>query len=375
MRKVIHIDMDCFYAAIEARDNPKLKNQPIAVGGTSKRSVLCTCNYIARKFGIHAAMPTAQALQLCPNLVIIEPRMSAYKEVSRAINQIFHEFTDLVEPLSLDEAFLEIIKGEQYEATCRGGSRTARAKNNPVNDNISKFKNSGTLIAKEIQKRIYESQGLTASAGVAPNKFLAKIASDWNKPNGLFVITPDDIDAFMLQLPITKIFGVGKVTAQKMHDLSIQTCGDLQQLSLLDLKQHFGTWGIKLYDLCRGKDDRKVEPNRNRKSLSTEITFINDLNNIEDIINEAAKLFIELKHRLKKTNTPIKKQFIKLKFTDFKTTTVETIVAELTLDTFEELCFEGFKRHNKPIRLLGLGVRFDEVDTLLDIPRQIELFS
>ncbi len=336
INKIIHIDMDCFYAAVEARENPSLQFKPLAVGGVSKRGVLCTCNYIARKFGLHAAMPTNRALQLCPGLIMVPPNMCLYKEVSREIRAIFHQFTDLVEPLSLDEAFLDVTDCKQY-------------------------KGSATLIAKEIKRKIHATQKLTASAGVGPNKFLAKIASDWNKPDGIFVITPEQIDTFMPKLPVNKIFGVGKVTAAKLNKKGISTCLDLQKLSLAELKQLCGgTWGLGLYDLCRGIDERPVEPNRIRKSLSVERTFLNDINELGDCINKLPELFSELQNRLKNLNMPIKTQFVKIKFHDFTHTTAEAAATELTLDQFISLFHKGYLRQQKPIRLLGLGVRFCE---------------
>lgn len=336
IRKIIHIDMDCFYAAVEAREDPTLKSKPLAVGGANKRGVLCTCNYIARKFGLHAAMPTSRALQLCPDLVVVAPNMHLYKVVAREIQAIFFQFTDLVEPLSLDEAFLDVTNCKQ----CKG---------------------SATLIAKEIKRRISATQKLTASAGVGPNKFLAKIASDWNKPNGVFVITPEQVDTFMPKLPVNKIFGVGKVTATKLNNNGITTCLDLQKLSLVELKQLCGgTWGMRLYDLCRGIDERPVEPNRIRKSLSVERTFFNDISELDDCINKLPELLSELQKRLQNVDRPIKNQFIKIKFHDFTHTTVEAAATELSLDIFISLFHKGYLRQQKPVRLLGLGVRFCE---------------
>ena len=336
IRKIIHIDMDCFYAAVEARENSSLQSKPLGVGGVNKRGVLCTCNYIARKFGLHAAMPTSRAMQLCPNLVMVSPNMSLYKEIAHEIRAIFYQFTDLVEPLSLDEAFLDVTDCKQ----CKG---------------------SATLIAKEIKRRIHAAQKLTASAGVGPNKFLAKIASDWNKPDGVFVITPEQVKTFMPKLPVNKIFGVGKVTAAKLNNNGITACLDLQKLSIAELKQLCGgTWGIRLYDLCRGIDERPVEPNRIRKSLSVEKTFLNDINELDDCINKLPQLFAELKQRLRNINRPIKTQFIKIKFHDFTHTTAEATATELSLDYFVSLFHRGYLRQQKPIRLLGLGVRFRE---------------
>jgi len=216
MKKIIHIDMDCFYAAVEIRDNPALADKPVAVGGLAEeRGVLCTCNYIARKYKVRSAMATAYAKRLCPNLIVLPVNMNKYREVANVIHGIFREFTDLVEPLSLDEAYLDVS-------------------DSPF------FQGSATLIAKAIREKIWDTVNLTASAGVAPNKFLAKIASGWNKPNGLFVVRPQDVDGFVQQLAVDELFGVGKVTAKKLHDLGLKTCLDLQKKSLPELIDHLG---------------------------------------------------------------------------------------------------------------------------------------
>jgi len=252
-RKIIHVDMDCFYAAVEIRDNPNLAKKAVAVGGDAyRRGVLCTSNYIARDFGVHSATPTAQAYRLCPDLIVIKPDFSKYKEVSEQIREIFFSYTELVEPLSLDEAFLDVSDNSH----CQG---------------------SASWIAKEIRERILKVTSLTASAGVAPNKFIAKVASDWDKPNGLTVIRPEQVDSFVTALPVEKIFGVGKVTAHKLHVLGIKTCGDVQKFSQEKLHQHFGSFGDHLFELSQGRDKREVKPDRVRKSLSVEETFSYDL--------------------------------------------------------------------------------------------------
>src|SRR5688572_8550149 len=246
MRKIIHCDCDCFYAAIEMRDNPALREVPLAVGGRpDQRGVVATCNYEARRYGIHSAMATAQALKLCPHLVVIPPAMDKYRAASKQILAIYHDYTDLVEPLSLDEAYLDVSESTH----CKG---------------------SATLIAQEIRQRIFATVGITASAGVAPNKFVAKIASDWHKPDGLCLVRPDEVDAFVAALPVKKLHGVGKVTAAKLNKLGAETCGDLRSWTLADLEQHFGRFGTRLHDLCRGIDEREVSTSRERKSISTE---------------------------------------------------------------------------------------------------------
>lgn len=347
MRKIIHIDMDCFYAAIEIRDNPKLKHKPVAVGGAvSKRGVLCTCNYEARKHGIHSAMPTAQALKLCPQLILLSVSMDKYRDASDEIRKIFHHYTDLVEPLSLDEAYLDVSDCAEYQG-------------------------SATWIAKAIRQEIVQTQGLTASAGVAPNKFLAKIASDWNKPNGMLTITPNQVDDFVATLPVTKILGVGKVMTEKLHNLNIHTCADLNKFGLHELVKRFGKQGARLYELSSGMDHRKVNPNRVRKSVSVERTYPEDLKQLEYCLQQIPVLLEKLNTRLSASNNrSIHKQFIKIKFFDFTYTTVECISHTLDSTVYEKLLQEGFMRHNKAVRLLGLGVRFPEVDN-----ENLELFQ
>ena len=349
--KIIHVDMDCFYAAIEMRDNPKLKNNPVAVGGNpGERGVICSCNYIARKFGVHSAMATAKALRSCPKLILLPVNMDKYRATSREIHKIFCNFTNIIEPLSLDEAYLDVTECKHY---C----------------------GSATMIAKSIRDKINWQLNLTASAGVAPNKLLAKIASDWNKPNGQLVITPNEVENFMQPLPVEKIFGVGKVTANKFAKLGIKTCADLQTLSLHNLIQHFGKFGAQLYKLCRGIDNRPVEPNRIRKSLSVEETFLNDLTSKADCLAQLPKLIDRLSRRLSSiSDLKIKNQFIKVKFYDFTQTTVECLSSNIDLKQYEKLFIDGFDRHQKPVRLIGIGVRFQPeelnqqltLDSLLD---------
>jgi len=267
-RKIIHVDMDCFFAAVEIRDNPSLKNKPVAIGETpERRGVLSTCNYEARKYGLHSAMSTTQALRLCSKLVLLPSNMYKYKAVSKVLYRIFRQYTPLVEMLSLDEAFLDVTNC-QY---CKG---------------------SATLIAKTIKRRIKKELNLIASAGVAPNKFLAKVASDWNKPDGLFVIIPNQVADFVKYLPVTEIFGVGKVTSKKLHNMQIKTCLDLQKISLSQLTDQFGKMGARFYYLCRGIDDRLVEPESVRKSLSVEETFPRDLKTVDECLPVLGILFI-----------------------------------------------------------------------------------
>ena len=335
-RKILHIDMDCFYAAVEVRDNPRLRGLPVAVGGSPEgRGVLTTASYEARKFGVHSAMSTRLALKLCPNLILVPPHFDKYKTESRKIRQIFARFTELYEPLSLDEAYLDVSQNTQ-------------------------FSGSATHIAQEIRKQIYQETQLTASAGIAPNKFLAKVASDWQKPNGQFTVTPQMIDVFVKQLPVGKIPGVGKVTAEKMHALGIKTCNELQKWTIDQLSHRFGVWGVRLYDLCRGKDDREVSNERVQKSLSVENTYAQDLTTLQDCLSKTPELFQEFLRRFARSRVQdkVKGLVVKLKFHDFQQTTLErTDIKEPNLKTYQEMIESAYLRGGKPVRLLGLGVK------------------
>lgn len=334
-RKIIHCDCDSFYASIEMRDNPDLSKLPIAVGGPpNKRGVVATCNYEARKFGIHSAMASATARKLCPDLIIIHPDMEKYRHASKLIHNVFQNYTKLIEPLSLDEAFLDVSESRQFEG-------------------------SATRIAEAIRGEVREKVGITISAGIAPNKFLAKIASDWNKPDGQFVIRPEQIEQFVTQLAVKKLNGVGKVTAAKMKRLGIETCGDLKHLSEEKLRDYFGSFGDRLYKLCRGIDNRSVQTERIRKSLSVENTFAEDLPSLDSCLHQLPELELKLSKRLTNLsdNYQIHKQFIKVKFHDFISTTVEMISTTTDSGNYRMLCQEGFIRGNKPVRLLGMGVR------------------
>lgn len=336
-RKIIHIDMDCFYAAVEIRDNPSLADYPVAVGGEAEeRGVLCTCNYIARKFNVRSAMSTAYAKRLCPDLIVLPVSMQKYREVSNIIQSIFLEFTPLVEPLSLDEAYLDVTNSSHYQG-------------------------SATLIAKAIREKIWDTVHLTASAGVSSNKLLAKIASGWKKPNGLFVIRPQEIDHFMKDLPVDKLYGVGKVTAKKLHYLGLKTCSDLQAVTLTDLISHFSEKsGNRLYEQCRGIDHRAVEPNRIRKSLSVEKTFKQDIAMNHECVRVLHELYDSLIQRLKRynENRPIKNQFIKIKLSNFKVVTLERSSQAINFLLYENLLSELSQRDYGKIRLMGIGVHF-----------------
>ena len=334
-RKIIHCDCDCFYASIEMRDNPSLIGKPIAVGGSpERRGVIATCNYDARKFGVHSAMASATARKRCPQLIIIRPNMEKYREASHQIHGIFEYYTDLIEPLSLDEAYLDVSK--------------------------CKLMNGSAIeIARKIRTQILENIGITISAGIAPNKFLAKVASDWDKPDGQFAIQPQEAEAFVATLPVEKLHGVGKVTARKMKRLGIENCGDIRKLNTEELHKHFGRFGERLKQLSLGIDERPVQKERIRKSVSVENTYIEDLPDIDTCLAQLPKLMNQLTKRMEKisSNYLIRKQFVKIKFHDFAKTTVEMVspVAELT--HYTSLFKEGFSRGNKPVRLLGIGVR------------------
>lgn len=335
IKKFIHCDCDCFFAAIEMRDDPALRGLPVAVGGAEdKRGVIATCNYEARKYGVHSAMASATAKRLCRDLIIIPGNMEKYRQVSRQIYSIYQEYTELVETLSLDEAFLDVTNS----TACKG---------------------SASLIANNIRQRVRNDIGITISAGIAPNKFLAKIASERHKPDGQFVITPAMVASFVRKLQIKELHGVGKVTARKMNLLGIDTCEDLQRYTLPQLLELFGAFGERLYSLCRGIDDRVIQTETERKSISVEQTFSEDLQTVEQCLAALPKLLDDLHSRIQRSSkrVVIGKQFVKIKFKDFVSTTVEQTTTELELPLFNLLCKVGFRRGDKPVRLLGLGVR------------------
>jgi DNA polymerase-4 len=336
MRKIIHIDMDAFYASVEQRDNPALRGKPVAVGYSEARGVVSTASYEARKFGIHSAMPSLTAKNRCPELIFVPPRFEAYNEVSTQIREIFLEYTDLVEPLSLDEAFLDV---------------TVNHKGNP----------SATLIGREIQQRISKQTRLTASVGVSFNKFLAKIASDYRKPNGFFAILPDEAEQFVEGLKVERFFGVGKITARKMHENRIYTGRDLKECSEAKLVRLFGKAGRHLYLNARGVDDRAVEPNRVTKSISAETTFLQDRDNRVQLTVELYHLAQEVFGRMKDEGFYGKTITVKVKYADFRIITrSRTFAAKLTQ---LQQCWPAVREMMKqidlsvqPVRLLGFGV-------------------
>ena len=335
-KKIIHVDMDAFYVSVEIRDNPSLAGKPVAVGGRSdRRGVLSTCNYIARQFGVSSAMPTSVALRKCPNLVVVPGRMHVYQETSQIIRQVFKRFTDKIEPLSLDEAYLDVTDCELHQG-------------------------SATLIAEQIRQEIFEATGLTASAGIAPIKFLAKIASDQNKPNGQFTITPNEILPFIKTMPLKKIPGVGKVTAEKLTNLGLSTGADIQQSNESFLAQHFGKYGYVLWNRCQGIDPRVVEVSRIRKSIGVERTFEKDISDLEilfKILN--VSLLPELNKRCesKVGNRKLGKRGVKIKFSDFQQSTKELKYERIDEAVLQQLMIEALDRGNaKAVRLLGIHV-------------------
>jgi DNA polymerase IV len=336
-RKIVHLDMDCFYAAIEVRDHPELAGKPVAVGGArDRRGVLTTCNYEAREFGVRSAMPTFQALKKCPQLIVMPTRFDVYRRESTRIREILLKFSPIIEPLSLDEAFLD----------------------------LSDHPGETSATVTVMRQLIWQKTRLTASAGIAPNKMLAKIASDWKKPNGQFEIRTEDIPEFMLELPVRRLWGIGPKSAERLAELGVNTCGDLQRYSRVELVEQFGKFGLELFSLCRGVDERPVETDRIRKSLSSERTFPQDLTSLAQCEAKIPELFEEVMDDLKKSGATdqVKSAFIKIRFSDFTRTTVERAGLSLTVENFQALLREGLSRKSLNVRLLGLGVRFNEPD-------------
>jgi DNA polymerase IV len=350
-RKIIHVDMDAFYASVEQMDNPELKGKPLAVGGSEVRGVVSAASYEARKFGVRSAISGIQAKKLCPDLIFVRPRFDRYKEISKQIRKIFHDYTDLVEPLSLDEAYLDV---------------TENKKGNP----------SATLIAQEIRKRIFEEVGLTASAGISVNKFVAKIASDYNKPNGQKTVNPDEVEAFLEKLDIKKFYGVGKVTAEKMYQLGIFTGYDLKQKSLEYLEKNFGNSGFHYYQICRGIHNSAVKPNRKIKSVGAERTFGENLSSeifMEERLQSIAK---ELEKRLQKSKISGKTITLKIKYSDFtlqtRSKTLPYFVSDknIILDVAKDLLYQ--ERLRNSVRLLGISIHNlnNEEKTKTELPQK-----
>lgn len=336
MRKIIHIDMDAFYASVEQRDNPELKGRPVAVGGGPRRGVIAAASYEARPYGVHSAMPTALALRKCPELVLVQPRFDVYRAISRQIRGIFARYTDLVEPLSLDEAYLDVTESKEGPP-------------------------SATVLARQIRANIFETTGLTASAGVSFNKFLAKTASDENKPDGLTVVPPDEADEFIAELAIERFRGVGPVTAEKMRELGIHTGKDLRAKSKKELRGHFGKAGIRFYGISRGRDDRPVTPDRDPKSIGAERTFDTDARGEEQLSQRLRPIAERVAERLSAAGTAGHTVTLKVKYSDFEQIT-RSHTFDLAVHDAEELHEAGrillsaSDLPGKPVRLLGLTV-------------------
>ena len=332
-RKIIHVDMDAFYASVEQHDDPDLRGKPIAVGGGSDRGVVAAASYEARKYGVRSAMPSVTAKRLCPDLIFVKSRFDRYREVSAQIREIFHDYTDLVEPLSLDEAYLDVTENKY---------------NFP----------SATIIAYEIRRRIYETTGITASAGISVNKFIAKIASDYNKPNGQKTIVPEEIIEFLEELEIRKFHGIGKVTAEKMYQFGIFTGKDLKRKSLEFLVENFGKSGSHYYKIVRGIHKSPVKPDRIRKSLGAERTFSENISSEVFMKERLIQIAEEIEKRIAKSDVSGKTVTLKIKYRDFKTQTRSKTLPyfirdkQTILNTAIELMEQESFRES--VRLLGI---------------------
>lgn len=334
-RKIIHVDMDAFYASVEQMDNPELRGKPLAVGGSAIRGVVAAASYEARKFGVRSAMSGVQAKKNCPELVFVPPRFDRYKAISQKIRKIFFDYTDLVEPLSLDEAYLDVTKNK---------------KGNP----------SASLLAQEIRKRIFDEVGLTASAGISINKFVAKVASDYNKPNGQKTVNPEDVPLFLENLDIKKFYGIGKVTADKMYQHGIFTGKDLKSKTFEYLEEHFGKSGGAYFNIVRGIHNSEVKPNRITKSVAAEHTFDENLTSEIFMLQRLEHIAFELEKRLKKYSISGKTVTLKIKYSDFtmqtRSKTLPYFIADkgLLLETAKELLYQ--ERMKNSVRLLGISL-------------------
>lgn len=352
IRKIIHIDMDAFYASVEQRDHPEYRGKPVIVGGSPQsRGVVATCSYEARKYGVHSAMPTSQAYRLCPDGIFIPPRFEVYKEVSQQIRLIFERFTGLIEPLSLDEAYLDVTENKV---------------NNP----------SATLIAREIQKLVHQETGLTCSAGVAYNKFLAKMASGYKKPAGITVITPDKAIEFIYALPIGKFYGVGSATEKKMIELGIATGEDLAKFTEHDLVLHFGKSGHYYFKIARGIDDRQVNPDRVRKSVGAENTYATDISEVDVMHQKLREVAETVERRLKRIHTSGRTVTLKVRYSNFEIAT-RSITLHSDVDDAHTLyehaihLLSSTEAGTRPVRLLGISV--SNLSLGRDEPQQLSL--
>ena len=349
-RKIIHVDMDAFYASVEQLDNPELQGKPVAVGGNEIRGVVSAASYEARKFGVKSAMSGVLAKQKCPHLIFVKPRFGRYKEISKKIRAIFYDYTDLVEPLSLDEAYLDV---------------TDNKKGNP----------SASLIAQEIRQRIWDEIGLRASAGISINKFLAKVASDINKPNGQKTIKPDEVIEFLEKLSVHKFYGIGKVTTAKMYNLGIFTGLDLKQKTLDELTTLFGKSGLHYYNIVRGIQNSKVKPDRARKSIAAERTFSDNISSEIYMLERLDSIANELEQRMLTSKTKGKTLTLKIKYSDFtqqtrsKTVTDYIYLKKDFMPLIKELLYQDSLRES--VRLLGIS--FSNLDTEKKEPVWVQL--
>ncbi len=372
VRKIIHIDMDMFFAAVEMRDNPEYREVPLAVGGhPSRRGIISTANYQARKFGVHSALASSIAVRRCPHLVIVPGRYEVYREVSMQVMEILSEYSDKISVMGLDEAYIDVTDSEL-------------------------FYGSATWIAMDMKRRIFEVTGLTASAGVAPNMFLAKVASDWNKPNGIKVITPEEVRDFSAELDLSLIPGVGKKATAKLAEHGLIKCKDVLKTPTFILSQLLGSWGLHLYELAHGNDHREVGLKSERKSLSTEHTYAKDIAELDQMKCSLDELCDDLLYRLsrykeKKGERDLQTLGVKVKFHNFKRVTAEKSFPPEVLNTLwktnqftdelkaelYKLLAEAYHREAIPIRLLGLGIRFKGSETAREDsgPIQLDLFS
>ena len=345
--------MDAFFASVEQLDNPELRGKPVAVGGSGERSVVAAASYEARKFGVRSAMSSVIAKKLCPDLIFVKHNFARYSEVSAEVMNIFRQYTDIIEPLSLDEAFLDVTDDKQKIG-------------------------SATVIAQKIRYEIKQKTGLTASAGISVNKFLAKIASEINKPDGLFIIPPGDAEKFIEELAVEKFYGIGKVTAAKMHQLGIHKGSDLKKWDMVSLVRNFGKAGAFFYDIVRGKDDRPVEPDQERKSVGTELTYEKDLTTGFEIIAELYKLEKELMERLESAETSGRTITLKIKFADFRqitrSKTLQYYISDFdTLHREVSAIRKTLKLEGTRIRLMGVTI--SNLDSEADGERQLHLFD
>ena len=352
IRKIIHVDMDAFYASVAQMDNPDLKGKPIAVGGGGTRGVISAASYEARKYGVKSAMTGRLAIKLCPDLIFVKTDFERYKAISKQVRAIFHDYTDLVEPLSLDEAYLDV---------------TENKKGNP----------SATLIAEEIRTRIREEIGLTASAGISINKFIAKVASDYNKPNGQKTVNPEDVIEFLEALDIRKFYGVGKVTAEKMYQLGIFTGNDLKSKSLEYLETNFGKSGRFYYDVVRGIHRSEVKPNRIRKSLAAERTFSENLSSEIFMLEKLEHIAEEVSRRLQQSQVAGKTVTLKIKYSDFtlqtRSKTIDYFISDksMILETAKQLLYQ--EKLKNSVRLLGISLSNLNTDsTNKQVPKEKE---